>query len=198
MGLHARPMDNVADSVYWYSDNVKWQHMSGGINAGPVMGTDASSYAGIGPVTIPPGDYVQVAFAVVAGNSLDELNAGADAAQALFDAFIYGLDEDMSVVPEKFALHQNYPNPFNPVTVIPYDIPEASNVTIEIYNVLGQKVRSLVHKVHQPGKHLAKWNSRDDRGNLVTTGVYIYSVTAIDPATGKTVFNQAKKLVLIK
>ena len=57
---------------------------------------------------------------------------------------------DGDLIPDVYALHNNYPNPFNPVTNITYDIPEVANVSLDIYNVMGQKVRTLVAGSHEP------------------------------------------------
>jgi hypothetical protein len=72
-------------------------------------------------------------------------------------------------VPNSYALHQNYPNPFNPSTVIRYDLPYQSRVKLEVFNILGQKVVTLVDEVKPAGYKQAVW-----QGDLVSSGLYIY------------------------
>ncbi|NQV37647.1 MAG: T9SS type A sorting domain-containing protein, partial [Candidatus Marinimicrobia bacterium] len=98
---------------------------------------------------------------------------------------------DEALIPDVFALHQNYPNPFNPTTRIEYDIPEISNVQITIYNVMGQKVRTLVNAEHSPGYHSVLWNGTNEFGSPVSSGMYFYQIKANN-------FNKVKKLVLMK
>ena len=99
------------------------------------------------------------------------------------------------LVPEQFTLHQNYPNPFNPITTIRYDVPEMSKVTIEVYNLLGMRIRTLVSGDHQAGYHAVRWNGLNDRGSAVASGMYIYRIQAAG-ATGT--FTDIRKLVLMK
>jgi hypothetical protein len=94
-------------------------------------------------------------------------------------------------LPEVFALHNNYPNPFNPVTNISYDIPEVAQVTLDIYNVSGQKVRTLAQGQHEPGRYRIQWNATNDYGNPLSSGMYIYRIRAGD-------FVSVKKLILMK
>jgi len=94
-------------------------------------------------------------------------------------------------LPTEFALHNNYPNPFNPVTNILYDIPEVSDVTLEIFNVMGQRVRTLVEGSHEPGRYQITWNATNDFGQGLSSGMYIYRIQAGD-------FVSVKKLVLMK
>ena len=94
-------------------------------------------------------------------------------------------------LPDVFALHNNYPNPFNPVTNITYDIPEVAQVTLEIYNVSGQKVRTLAQGQHEPGRYRIQWNATNDYGNPLSSGMYIYRIHAGD-------FVSVKKLILMK
>jgi len=75
-----------------------------------------------------------------------------------------------------YGLMQNYPNPFNPETIIEYQVPERGKVEINIYNMLGQKIRSLVNDVLPIGTYQVLWDGRDDFGNLVATGVYLYQL----------------------
>lgn len=89
-------------------------------------------------------------------------------------------------VPDVFALNQNYPNPFNPSTEIAFDLPVASHVELTIYNVLGQKVETLVDREMEAGSHTVTWNA--DR---VSTGVYFYRITAKD-------FTETKKMLMLK
>jgi hypothetical protein len=94
-------------------------------------------------------------------------------------------------LPQVFALHNNYPNPFNPVTNITYDIPEVAQVTLDIYNVSGQKVRTLAQGQHEPGRYRIQWNATNDYGNPLSSGMYIYRIHAGD-------FVSVKKLILMK
>ena len=81
------------------------------------------------------------------------------------------------VTPHDYKLDQNYPNPFNPATTIEYELPLAKQVTIKIYNALGQQVKTLVDNKYQvAGKHTVNWDSTDENGRLVASGVYIYSL----------------------
>jgi len=94
-------------------------------------------------------------------------------------------------IPQEFRLAQNYPNPFNPSTLINYSVPTQSNVTITVYNLLGQKITTLVNKEHLQGNHSVVWNGRDQFGYEVAAGVYIYKLKAEG-------FVQTRKMLLIK
>ena len=108
-----------------------------------------------------------------------------------FDAgwVLGGLDNN--TIPDVFALYNNYPNPFNPITNIKYDVPEISDVRIDIYNIAGKKVRTLVSREHQPGRYKIQWNAANEFGSPVATGMYIYKIQAKD-------FVSVKKLLLMK
>ncbi len=77
-------------------------------------------------------------------------------------------------LPEKFALHQNYPNPFNPKTQIAFDLPEASFVSIYIYNILGQRIKTLLNSHKQPGSYQVTWDGTNNANQQVSSGIYIY------------------------
>jgi hypothetical protein len=100
--------------------------------------------------------------------------------------------DKIPVVPETFALGQNYPNPFNPTTQIQYDLPKASDVRLVIYNILGQPVRTLVNETNQvAGRYNMTWDGKNDHGQTVATGVYIYKINAGE-------FTATKKMNLLK
>jgi chitodextrinase len=109
--------------------------------------------------------------------------------------FLVAFDElfdGSNIVPEDFALSQNYPNPFNPTTSIKYDLAKDVNVSIVIFNTLGQKVRTLVREFQRAGSaKVATWNARNDRGERVASGIYFYQLQA-----GNKIIT--KKMVLIK
>jgi hypothetical protein len=91
----------------------------------------------------------------------------------------------------EYSLYQNYPNPFNPTTTISYSLPVNSNVKIEIFDILGKNVATIVDNYQIAGTHQAVWNGRDMAGNLVTSGIYFYRL--ITPQ-----FSQVKKMMLMK
>ncbi|MCF8240374.1 MAG: T9SS type A sorting domain-containing protein [Melioribacteraceae bacterium] len=90
-----------------------------------------------------------------------------------------------------YKLEQNYPNPFNPTTQINYQVPEAGFVTLKIYNMLGQEVKTLVSQNIKPGTYSVSWNGKNNYGDQVSTGVYIYRIE-----TPK--FNESRKMILLK
>ena len=111
--------------------------------------------------------------------------------------------KELSTEPTTFALQQNYPNPFNPQTTIQYDLPAACKVTVEIFNAVGQRIRLLSEVQSQgPGFVQVAWDGRDERGEMMGTGIYLYRVTAMaanagDNSTGL-LFQQTKKMLFVK
>lgn len=99
--------------------------------------------------------------------------------------------EGDNIVPATFALQQNYPNPFNPSTTIAYDIPEASQVELVVFNALGQVVRTLVQGFQAPGRYTVVWPSDNDAGELVPSGVYFYQLRA-------GAFSRTNKMILLR
>jgi hypothetical protein len=98
---------------------------------------------------------------------------------------------DSDGIPLGFELRQNYPNPFNAMTTIEIGLPYGSRVTLEIYNLLGQRVRTLVDERLGRGRHAIGWTGQDAGGHLVASGVYFYRLTAGDVV-------ESKKMVFIR
>jgi hypothetical protein len=96
-----------------------------------------------------------------------------------------------SNIPNGFALQQNYPNPFNPETEICFSLPEMMEVSLIVYNILGQEVRTLLNGEMDAGSHKIHWNGRDNAGISVASGVYFYRLKTES-------FNQTMKMVLMK
>ena len=94
-------------------------------------------------------------------------------------------------LPREFALYQNYPNPFNPQTSIRYDLPKDAYVTLEIYDILGSLVNRLVETNVEAGKHTVIWNGLDNYGTQVSSGVYMYRISAGD-------YVKTHKMILMK
>ena len=105
-----------------------------------------------------------------------------DAAQSIIDAINAGalpkqtgdFSPQLASVPDSYQLEQNYPNPFNPSTTITFGVPEASEVTLAIYNMRGQLIQTLHSGPIAAGQHNVVWNGNDSRGVKVASGVYVY------------------------
>ncbi|MDQ7817834.1 MAG: FlgD immunoglobulin-like domain containing protein [Melioribacteraceae bacterium] len=81
-------------------------------------------------------------------------------------------------IPQQYKLHNNYPNPFNPSTKIAFEIPQAENVTLKIFNISGELIRTLTDESLGAGKYEKIWDGRDNTGNVVSSGIYIYRLNA--------------------
>lgn len=101
------------------------------------------------------------------------------------------VQEILNNIPIEFSLGQNYPNPFNPITKINYTLPKHAKVNVSIYNVLGQRVITLLDKKQEYGYHTLTWNGTNSFGKQMATGVYFAKMSA-----GK--FTQTKKMLLLK
>ena len=95
--------------------------------------------------------------------------------------------------PKEYALSQNFPNPFNPATTIRYDLPFDSKVSLKVYDILGKEVKTLVEKEETAGYKEIKFN-----GSSLASGVYIYRLTANNPANQNASFVSIKKMMMIK
>ena len=95
-----------------------------------------------------------------------------------------------TALPTDFALGQNYPNPFNPSTVIPYQLRVAGHVRLEVFNLLGQRLATLVDGVRSAGAHMAQWDATDAAGRAVGAGVYIYRLSSNDQT-------ESRRMVLV-
>jgi hypothetical protein len=101
-----------------------------------------------------------------------------------------------AALPTVYAMEQNYPNPFNPSTTIKYQMPEAGRVSITVYNMLGQMVKQLVDTEREAGYHTIVWNGTDRNNAMVSSGVYLYKITA--QSNGKNAFTSTKKMLFLK
>lgn len=98
---------------------------------------------------------------------------------------------DGMVLPKEFALSQNYPNPFNSTTTLQFSMPKEENVTIEVFNILGQPVRTLIDTRFEPGVHKIVWNGKNDQDLDVVSGIYFVRMKSAS-------FKQVKQVLLLK
>ncbi len=101
------------------------------------------------------------------------------------------IEENHETHPTEFSLSQNYPNPFNPVTNFQFRVSQATHVKIDLYNIVGQRVKTLVDEDMKPGVYSADWNGTDESGKSVSSGLYFYKMQAGE-------FSAMKKMVLLK
>ena len=141
------------------------------------------------------GDIVRLVFRVLRDfedNARFEIADGLVFDPSQFANPLVGGALDIQTTPTEFALLQNFPNPFNPDTTIGYELAESADVTLQIYNVVGQVVRTLMAAESQSvGRYQVRWDGMDDRGVPVSSGIYFYQISA-----GK--FQDVRKLMLLK
>ena len=100
--------------------------------------------------------------------------------------------EAIKAIPREFKLAQNFPNPFNSVTDIQYSVPDVNHITLSIYNVLGQEIKSLVDEKQEAGIYTVSWDGCNNDGKEAASGVYIFRLQAGNS------FTAAKKMILLQ
>ncbi len=137
-----------------------------------------------------PNERATVLFTVSATDGIDTVKVTGDDRALFVNRYDY-LSTEEGAIPTEFALHENYPNPFNPTTTLRFDLPEVSDATVTIFNMLGQKIKTFNMNDTPAGYHSIKWNATNDYGDPVGAGVYLYQLRANQ-------FVKTKKMVLLK
>ena len=188
------PIINVStDSVLFDTTNIGttaslpvtvWNSGNIALQVTNIISTDTVFTATPTTLSIPPADsqVVNVHFSPPSIGYFSGLIrfASNDPGHDTLDIFVAGQGDLLSgiaenpEIPTTFAVAQNFPNPFNPTTTIKYQLPNSGHVRLTIYNLLGQKVRTLVNTRQDAGYYQAVWDGRNDQGNQVSSGIYIY------------------------
>lgn len=178
--VHYRAINNTdINDDNGFTDAEKWQAISGGLSTLTAGPADVSHVLANGPLSIAAGQSVKLDYALLAASSLTELRNTADAAQALWNQLITNVeDQPAPGIPQRFSLHQNYPNPFNPSTEIRFDLSQSVEMELAIYNLLGQKIRTLLSERRAAGFHSVQWDGKNDAGIAVASGIYLYELRA--------------------
>jgi len=174
---------------------LKWNKNSeGDIAKYFIYGTESASTTRLDS-TDSAADTSIVFFGLTLSNSysfritaMDTLGSESDYSQEV-SGTILELENDL--IPMEFSLSQNFPNPFNPSTNIHYALPEASNVNVIVYDIIGREVVSLVNEFQASGHKQVSWNGKDNAGYNVSAGMYLYHIQAGD-------YKKTMKMVLLK
>lgn len=129
------------------------------------------------------------------GSPYDNDNGSDSGSAYVFDFTVTAIRDGLNpftTIPGEFVLFQNYPNPFNPSTTIRYQLPRSSEVVLDIYNLLGQKIASLVDGWQAAGEYRVQWNGRSERGAVVSSGIYLYRLK-VDGGSVK-----SRRMILLK
>ncbi|MCB0266090.1 MAG: T9SS type A sorting domain-containing protein [Calditrichia bacterium] len=161
--------------------------------------TDVAFSYGSGFFEMPTGSRQRHILAMIFAWDLPELYEKKEVVEAFYrNNFIYhdsltaiSFENNLHQITD-FTLEQNYPNPFNPSTRINYSIPIASDVELNIFNISGQKIRTLINKWQQMGKHSIIWNGLNNTGEQVSSGIYFYRLKT----SGGTIVS--RKMVLLR
>jgi len=163
------------------SDNGSWSPNAGAVS-GEAVSTDLNTngFSHTRAYEIEPGP---ATFYAVCQNYVETAGTGVASNYASLSVEFFAdpsasavLDE--SVVSASFDLETNYPNPFNPSTTIAYNLVEPAVVTLRVFNLLGQEVKTLVNEAQLPGRWVQEWDGKNTQGNPVPSGVYLYQLKA--------------------
>lgn len=178
-----------------FPDTALWRQMTTATSSAYPFspGSDGSAnFLNFGQFTVPANGSYIVYAAVAFANSLTDLQSVIVDAQNTYNDLFTGITPQAGNLPEDFLLGANYPNPFNPSTTIPFALASGGEVRLEVFNLLGQKVRTLLSERREAGSHTAVWNGRDERGRQLESGIYFYRLQ-LDGVPG-----QVRKMLLTK
>ncbi len=175
-----------------YTDAEKWISISSGIVKTDIGYVDISFVVSDGPINIPAGKSAKFAIAIAASDNIFELRNIFKQSRAKYqNELATGMYQE-NKIPDKYFLSQNYPNPFNPETLIRYQIPEASNVSLKVFDLLGREITTLVDEFKQPGTYEVKLSGDHiERSPVIPSGVYFYTLRAGN-------YTSTKKMLLMK
>jgi len=166
---------NLTQKLFW---EIKFDTVTVSVPPG-------SGQAGFDSVRNNPSDRIE--FRDLAGNRIRT-----NFVPAVFTIATTGVrDINRGVIPNRYALFQNYPNPFNANTQITFSLSKAGHTTLDVFNLLGQKVSTLVDEYLTAGTKIVGWDGRDDGGTPVPSGIYFYQLQSAD-------FVERKKMVFLK
>ena len=160
----------ITISLYPQNNKIEWSTFSSGINYSKNSNSEIINEVGLNFV----GESKTGNTKIISGFLYDHFTTPTD------------VNENKQSMPTKFELSQNYPNPFNPSTTINYSLPFASTVKLEVFNILGEKVASLVNSFQQPGNYQVLWNAEN-----CASGIYFYRIST-------KALVQTKKMMLLK
>jgi hypothetical protein len=161
-----------------------------GIHVDPQASADQMLFASGGAFSLSARDSVEIVLAIVAGSNVGDLFSAAQKVRQRFEG-VTGADDPPSILPNAFQLYQNYPNPFNPSTTIAFDLLRAGDISLTVFNCLGQHVATLTQGHLGAGHHEALWSGRGDNGQAVASGLYYYRLDGNDQAV-------TRKMLLVK
>jgi len=181
--FHLFALEWKPGEMRWYVDNAHYQ-------------TQTSWWSAGGPFPAPFDQRFHLLLNVAVGgnwpgapdaSTIFPQRLEVDYVRAYQDAGATGVDErNNAFLPGEFFLHQNFPNPFNPATVIRYDLPQPDSVVLEVFDMFGQKVQTLVNQQQRAGQYLISFDGRS-----LSSGVYVYKIKT-------THFQQANKMLLLR
>lgn len=145
-----------------------------------------------GPVSFLPGDSQQMVLAFAVGQGPDRLTSVTDLNYVLNNVQLpVGVAESKPQLPHCGALSQNYPNPFNLSTSIQFNLPRTAHASLDVFNITGQKVVTLVDERLTAGSHVVSWDGRNAAGKVAASGTYFYRLKSLDLV-------ESRKMVLLK
>ena len=176
------PLDNVFGDPNLPNDSLRYTvSVSSGIVSGSISGDTLWLFSVADSIGVVE----------VVATATDDSSASVSDTFKVTIVPVVGIDEEFAGIPEEYDLYQNYPNPFNPSTLIKYALPKSSNVSLVIYNLMGQEVMRWDAENLPPGYYEIAWSGTTQNGVAVSSGMYIYRIAAGD-------FVQTRKMVLLK
>ena len=183
------PSENFEVTKTVHTDSIL---ISVGTKSGYIDGPDYIVGIYIAPGSLEVSTKFNITYCTLLDSAGHELIHQTQGATIEISCFVDVEEGDQAdLIPSAYGLGQNYPNPCNLNTQIGYQLPQAGKVTLTIYNVRGQLVRTLVNEQKPAGYHSVMWDGRSDNGMQVSSGIYFYKIQA-----GK--FIKTKKMVLLK